>query len=124
MLTISESLAREIDYYGVVFDHLVHEDDADPEVLQINILETDDDGGAYANAGLLFPVDPLHYAGVRILAVPRCCQKRRGKTDRRRVNGQVKVRTARSNGVPWETIYKSIIFRNSGADGLQPETLI
>ncbi|EGX89987.1 hypothetical protein CCM_08241 [Cordyceps militaris CM01] len=102
---------RHIDYYGVTFDHLVREDDADPEVLQINILEMDDDG------------DPLQYAGVRILAVPRCCQKRNGKTDRKRVNNQVEMRKARSNGISWETIYKSIIYHNSGA-GPQSETLI
>lgn len=101
----------------------MREDDADPEVLQINILEMDDDGGAYANAGLLFSVDPLQYAGVRILAVPRCCQKRNGKTDRKRVNNQVEMRKARSNGISWETIYKSIIYHNSGA-GPQSETLI
>ena len=38
-----------IDYYGVTFDHLVLIDDLNPEVLQINIVEVEDDNGAYAN---------------------------------------------------------------------------
>ncbi|OAQ98761.1 hypothetical protein LLEC1_05796 [Akanthomyces lecanii] len=99
---------RHIDYYGVTFDHCVPENDEDPEVLQINIFEMDDDDGAYARAGLLFPVDPRQYAGVKILAAPRCCQRRRGKTDRRRVNNQVFMRLARDNGVSWEAIYKTM----------------
>ena len=43
-----------IDYYGVIFDHLVPADDPDPEVLTINIIEVDNDGGAFANKVLLF----------------------------------------------------------------------
>ncbi|OHF03067.1 hypothetical protein CORC01_01451 [Colletotrichum orchidophilum] len=39
----------DIDYYGVTFDHLVPVDDVDPEVLQINIIATDDDDGKSAN---------------------------------------------------------------------------
>ncbi|KFY58769.1 hypothetical protein V496_05972 [Pseudogymnoascus sp. VKM F-4515 (FW-2607)] len=38
-----------IDYYGVTFDHLVPAGDTDPAVLQINVVEIEDDGGAYAN---------------------------------------------------------------------------
>ncbi|KAI6080809.1 hypothetical protein F4821DRAFT_273574 [Hypoxylon rubiginosum] len=80
---------NEIDYYGVTFDHLVPADDYFPEVLQINILEMDEDEGEYANTYLLFTVDPAEYIGKKILAVPRCCQKRKGTTDRSRVNGSV-----------------------------------
>ncbi|KAI1108268.1 hypothetical protein F5Y14DRAFT_445601 [Nemania sp. NC0429] len=77
---------QEIDYYGVTFDHLVPPDDYDPEVLQINIIEIEDDNGVYANTYMPFHVDLAEYAGKRVLAVPRCCQKRKGTTDRRRVN--------------------------------------
>jgi hypothetical protein len=57
------------DYYGVTFDHLVPADDPDPEVLVINIIEVDNDGGEYADGGkyanevLLFPVNPTEYTG-------------------------------------------------------------
>ena len=40
---------RHIDYYGITFNHLVPADNPDPEVLEINIIEMDDDEGAYAN---------------------------------------------------------------------------
>ena len=89
------SLIRHIDYYGVTFDHLVPADNADPEVLQINIIEMDDDEGAYANEHLPFVVDSAEYTGKKVLAVPRCCQKRKGTQDRARVNGSVAERDAR-----------------------------
>lgn len=81
-----------IDYYGVTFDHLVPIDDTDPEVLQINIVEIEDDGGVYANMYNPFDIDPAEYIGKKVLAVPRCCQKRKGTTDRRRVNDAVNAR--------------------------------
>ncbi|GAB1312194.1 SnoaL-like domain-containing protein [Madurella fahalii] len=86
---------RAINYYGVTFDHLVPADDPDPEVLQINIIELEIDsgpfahGGAYANEYLLFAIDPADYIGKKVLAVPRCCQKRKGTQDRMRVNSSV-----------------------------------
>ncbi|KAI1763128.1 hypothetical protein GGR53DRAFT_498665 [Hypoxylon sp. FL1150] len=80
---------NEIDYYGVTFDHLVPADEYFPEVLQINIFEIDSDDGEYANTYLPFTIDPAEYIGKKILAVPRCCQKRKGTTDRSRVNGSV-----------------------------------
>lgn len=71
----------------MTFDHFVPADDTDPEVLQININEMDYDRGAYTNSGLLlFVVDPDEYIGKKVLAVPRCCQRRKGTTDRERVN--------------------------------------
>jgi len=88
-------LIREIDYYGVTFDHLVPPDDRNPEVLQINIIEIEDDGGVYANTYMPFQVDPNDYAGKKVLAVPRCCQKRKGTTDRKRVNDAVDYREGR-----------------------------
>lgn len=38
----------------------------------------DGDGGEYANKHLPFHVDAAEYVGRKILAVPRCCQKRKG----------------------------------------------
>lgn len=49
----------------------------------------DGDEGEYANGSLPFTVDPAEYVGKKILAVPRCCQKRKGTTDQSRVNGSV-----------------------------------
>lgn len=89
VLIVLRSSTSEIDYYGVTFDHLVPADDHYPEVLQINIVEIEADEGEYANEYLPFTVDPAEYIGKKILAVPRCCQKRKGTTDRSRVNGSV-----------------------------------
>jgi hypothetical protein len=86
------NLCRLIDYYGVTFDHLVPADDINPEVLQINILEIEDDNGIYANTWLSFAVDPADFIGKKVLAVPRCCQKRKGTQDRWRVNALVDQR--------------------------------
>jgi hypothetical protein len=87
------AIVRAIDYYGVTFDHRVPTGDNDPEVLQINIIEMDNDEGAYARQWLRFEITPEEwhrdYCAKKILAVPRCCGKRRGKTDRARVNGGV-----------------------------------
>lgn len=91
-----------IDYYGVTFDHLVPTDDTDPEVLQINIVEIEDDGGVYANKYNPFDIDPAEYIGKKVLAVPRCCQKRKGTTDRQRINDAVNARDGRVD----DTIYK------------------
>ncbi|KAI3328053.1 hypothetical protein HD806DRAFT_484866 [Xylariaceae sp. AK1471] len=88
----------EFDYYGVTFDHLVPADDLDPEVLQINIYELEIDEGPYAggveyaNTYLNVKIDPADYVGKRILAVPRCCGKRKGTQDRGRINDGVHVR--------------------------------
>lgn len=89
LTTIREPAVSEIDSYGVTFDHLVPADDFFPEVLQINLFEIDEDEdeGGFANKHLLFTVDLAEYIGKKILAVPRCCQKRNGTTDRTRVNG-------------------------------------
>lgn len=95
--------SSSIDYYGVTFDHLVAPGDEDPEVLAINIIEVDKDngdgvyadGGVYANEVLLFAVDPREYTGKRVLAVPRCCQHKKGTQDRRLLNGMVAERDDR-----------------------------
>ena len=88
------NVSRCIDYYGVTFDHLVPENDPDPEVLMINIIEIENDGGKYANKFLPFASDPAKYVGKMVLAVPRCCQKRKGTQDRARVNSRVTDRTS------------------------------
>jgi hypothetical protein len=67
-------------------------------VLQINIIELKTtsgpfaDGEAYANRYLRFAVHLADYAGKKVLAVPRCCQKRKGTQDRARVNNGVAMR--------------------------------
>jgi hypothetical protein len=71
---------------------LVPPGDADPEVLQINIIEMDEDEGEYANACLPFAVDWKEFTSKRILAVPRCCQIRQRTTDRLRINEGVRIR--------------------------------
>lgn len=73
-------------------DHFVRSNDIDPEVLQINIIEMDGDEGEYANACLPFAVDWKEFTGKRILEVPRCCQMRKGTTDRLRINEGVRIR--------------------------------
>ncbi|KAH7317656.1 hypothetical protein BKA65DRAFT_609389 [Rhexocercosporidium sp. MPI-PUGE-AT-0058] len=78
--------------YGVTFDHLVSPDDTDPEVLQINIVEIEDDEGLYAKKYNPFNIDPEEYTGKKVLTVPRCCQKRKGTTDRKRINDAVNAR--------------------------------
>lgn len=82
-------MKSELDYYGVTFDHLVPVDDWDPEVLQINIIEVEEDDGEYANKFLPFPVNAAEYAGKKVLAIPRCCQNRKGTTDRARINESI-----------------------------------
>jgi len=84
-----------IDYYGITFDHLVPIDDTDPEVLQINIFEIEDDGGIYADKTSCFEIDLVVYTRKKVLALPRCCQKRKGTTDRR-VNDAVNMRDGRA----------------------------
>ncbi|KAJ0163918.1 hypothetical protein CTA2_2119 [Colletotrichum tanaceti] len=85
-IKVEEKVLEEIDHYGVTFDHLVPADDVDPDVLQINIIEIENDDGEYANTHMPFSVNASDYIGKKVLAVPRCCQKRKGTTDRRRVN--------------------------------------
>ncbi|KAF4496163.1 arginine deiminase type-3 [Fusarium agapanthi] len=100
---------NEIDYYGVTFDSNVPSDEYFPEVLQINILEIEADEGEYANEYLPFTIDPADYIGKKILAVPRCCQKRKGSTDRQRVNGLVAERDVIRLGMDPDVIMKLLV---------------
>jgi hypothetical protein len=69
-------------------------------VLQINIIEIEGDGAAYANKYLRFAVDPADYTRKKILAVPRCCQKRKGTQDRGRINFSVANRMKAKGTLP------------------------
>jgi hypothetical protein len=52
----------------------------------------DNDGGEFENKHLSFSVDSTEFTGKKVLAVPRCCQVRKGTQDRGRVNGEVAER--------------------------------
>jgi hypothetical protein len=56
---------------------LCHTDEPGPEVLAINIIEVDNDGGAFADEALPFKVGPKEYTGKKVFAVPRCCQRKK-----------------------------------------------
>ena len=64
----------------------------------INIIEVDNDegvyadGGKYANEVLSFSVNPTEYTGKKVLAVPRCCQHKKGAQDRGRINIEIAER--------------------------------
>lgn len=76
-------------------------------MLQINIIELEAndgpfaDGVAYAEECLLFTVEPSDYVGKKVLAVPRCCQKRKGTQDRRRINDGVAERDSQAKGLKY-----------------------
>jgi hypothetical protein len=55
----------------------------------------DYDGGAFMREVLPFTVDPAEYTGKMVLAVPRCCQVKKGTQDRGRVNMLVIAREKR-----------------------------
>jgi hypothetical protein len=61
-------------------------------VLAISIIEVDNDGGAFANEVLSFAIDPTEYTGKKVLAVPGCCQVKKGTQDRQRWNDLVAKR--------------------------------
>ncbi|KAL2208172.1 hypothetical protein CC79DRAFT_813286 [Sarocladium strictum] len=95
-----------IDTYGVTFDHLVPPGENWPEFLQINIIDMDEDEGEYANEVLPFEVDSDDFVGKKVLAVPRCCQKRKGSTDRARINGQLTHGEMLREGYDWEPMMR------------------
>lgn len=67
-------------------------------MLAISIIEVDNDGGAFANKVLPFSIDPTEYTGKRVLAVPRCCQIKKGAQDRERWNSLVVERDIEIRG--------------------------
>lgn len=82
-------------------------------------METDDgpfaNGAAYVNEHLLFPIDPSDYAGKKVLAVPRCCQKRKGSQDRLRINSGVAER---------DDELKAVRLRSPGGSRLEGESVV
>lgn len=48
-------------------------------MLMINIIEMEEDGGEYTRQSLPFAPNPDEYMGKKVLAVPRCCQNRKGR---------------------------------------------
>jgi hypothetical protein len=87
-------LIKGIDYYGVIFDHLVPPTDDDPDILQINIAETEYDSANYAQTYYHVKIDPEDYTPYRrrVFASHRCCSTREGTTDRQRINESVQKR--------------------------------
>ncbi|KAI1171012.1 hypothetical protein F4777DRAFT_566894 [Nemania sp. FL0916] len=75
--------------YAITFDHLLgpeHEDD--PETLMLNIVDPNDDAEAK-----FITIDKSLYTSETepvLLLVPRCCQVRKGTTDRRRINREIR----------------------------------
>lgn len=65
------------------------EGEKNPEVLHLNIIEMDDDDGEFARQHLRFKPNPADYTHKKVLAVPRCCQKKKGTQDRSRVNSLI-----------------------------------
>lgn len=88
-----------IDYYGVTFDNKVPENETNPEVLALNIIELEEKSGDYANGiefaqkYLRLQVNAEEHIGTKVLAVPRCCQWKKGTQDRARINADVLRRT-------------------------------
>ncbi|KAI3332454.1 hypothetical protein HD806DRAFT_480605 [Xylariaceae sp. AK1471] len=75
--------------YAITFDHLLGPDDEDdPETLMLNILDPNDP--LIANF-ITIDKDP-YTSGPEpvLLLVPRCCQARKGTTDRRRINREIR----------------------------------
>lgn len=56
----------------------------------------DNDGGAFANEVLPFSIEITEYVGKKVLAVPRCCQVKKGTQDRGRINGLVAERDGKN----------------------------
>jgi hypothetical protein len=85
----------------VTFDYKVPENNTNPEVLAINIIELEEESGDYANGidfaqkYLRLQVNAEEYIGTKVLAVPRCCQWKKGTQDRGRINADVRSRTLR-----------------------------
>ncbi|KAH7409792.1 hypothetical protein DE146DRAFT_732685 [Phaeosphaeria sp. MPI-PUGE-AT-0046c] len=101
---VRDPTIMEIDYYGVTFDYKVPNTETDPEVLAINNIEMEETSGEFANGiefaqkYLRIQVDAEEYRGTKILAVPRCCQKKRGTQDRDRINSDVQRRALKTQG--------------------------
>jgi hypothetical protein len=88
LVSANSIVLDSVDGYAITFDHLVSPTDQDPETLMMNICDPGD-----TEAAKYFKVDFAQYnVGTEsvVLLVPRCCQSRRGTTDRQGINKQVK----------------------------------
>ncbi|KAI0489837.1 hypothetical protein F4859DRAFT_462554 [Xylaria cf. heliscus] len=75
--------------YAITFDHLLGPDDEDdPETLMLNIINPNDP----QRAGFIMIDTSPYTSGPEpvLLLVPRCCQVRKGTTDRRRINREIR----------------------------------
>ena len=90
MVSADSVALGSIEGYGITFDHFVSSaEDDDPETLMINLLDPAD-----SEAAKYCKVDLSQYsAGTEsvVLLLPRCCQLRRGTTDRKGINNLVKA---------------------------------
>ncbi|KAI0102205.1 hypothetical protein GGR51DRAFT_298461 [Nemania sp. FL0031] len=88
--------------YAITFDHLLGPDDEDdPETLMLNIVDPNEPPIAD-----LITVDKSPYISKSepvLLLVPRCCQVRKGTTDRRRINREI-----REANLPEEVRFKRL----------------
>ncbi|KND88830.1 hypothetical protein TOPH_06519 [Tolypocladium ophioglossoides CBS 100239] len=78
-----------VDGYGITFDHLIPDADDDPETLMMNVCDPFE-----PEASIYFKLDLERYkTGLEssVLLVLRCCQLRKGSTDRKGINDQVKT---------------------------------
>ncbi|KAH8693424.1 hypothetical protein GQ44DRAFT_719577 [Phaeosphaeriaceae sp. PMI808] len=57
-------------------------------------------GVEYARNFLRIQVDAEEYRGIKVLAVPRCCQKKKGTQDRDRINSDVQTRVRKAKQEP------------------------
>ncbi|KAI1745540.1 hypothetical protein F4680DRAFT_105724 [Xylaria scruposa] len=77
-----------LEEYAITFDHLLgtHDED-DPETLMLNIVDPNDT----TRADLIIIEKSPYTSGPEpvLLLVPRCCQVRKGTTDRRRINREI-----------------------------------
>ena len=101
-----------IDYHKVTFNHLVPADDSNPEVLVLNIIEVDNDGGKFVSEVLPFSINPTEYTWKKVLyvlAMPRCCKRKKGPQDRGRINSE--VTGYRDSGMFEEVIPPTVSFK-------------
>ncbi|KAF2964885.1 hypothetical protein GQX73_g8682 [Xylaria multiplex] len=75
--------------YTITFDHLLGPgDEDDPETLMLNIIDPNDpvraDHMTISKSPYTSGSEPV------LLLVPRCCQVRKGTTDRRRINREIR----------------------------------
>ena len=81
----------------------------------MNFIELDYDSGAFAREVLRFQVNPEDYTNKKVLAVPRCCQKKEGTQDHGRINGEVQWRI--SHGISDKLEVHGLLKDGGGGEG-------